>query len=53
MEIAAFASFAVLLIAWIAAPSAMAHRGALPSVKADDAQPMSGYPGLPESARST
>jgi hypothetical protein len=53
MEIAAFASFAVLLIAWVAAPSAMAHKGTLPSVKADDAQPISGYQGLPESAHST
>jgi len=53
MEIAAFASFAVLLIAWIAAPSAMAHRGTLPSVKADDAQPISEYHGRPESVPST
>jgi hypothetical protein len=53
MDIAALASFAVLLIAWIAAPSGMVHRGTSPSVEADHVQPISGYQGRPESVRSS
>ncbi|MDQ2941423.1 MAG: hypothetical protein M3R05_04445 [Chloroflexota bacterium] len=53
MDIAAFASFAVLLIAWVAAPSGMVRRGTSPSPQASDVQPITGYQARPESVRSS
>ncbi len=53
MDIAAFASFAILLIAWVAAPSGMVHKGTLPSLQPGDVQPITGYQARPESIRSS